>query len=126
MKNFKKLKVWEKAWQIAIDVYRFSDTLERQQTFTFSSQITRAALSIPSNIAEGSSKRSEKDYYRFLEFSLGSAFELETQLDIMKELEIGDTDIIKNIMDEVNEIQRMLYGLMNSLSKANGVLATDG
>ena len=44
----------------------------------------------------------------------------------MKELEIGDADIIKNIMGEVNEIQRMLYGLMNSLSKANGVLATDG
>jgi four helix bundle protein len=116
MKNFKQLKVWQKGREIAIDTYKMSESLDRQQSFTFSSQITRAALSIPSNIAEGSSKRSEKDYYRFLEIALGSSFELETQLDIMKELKISDALLFDDLIVKINEEQRMLYGLMNSLS----------
>lgn len=102
MKNFKQLKVWQQGKQIAIQVCKLSDTLDRQGSFTFSSQITRAAFSIPSNIAEGSSRRSEKDYHRFLEIALGSAFELETQLEIMQELELTDSNDISKIIVTIN------------------------
>lgn len=115
MKNYKQLKIWHKGKMIATEVYKLSEMLEKQQSFTFSSQITRAALSIPSNIAEGSSRRSEKDYYRFLEISLGSTFELETQLEIMEELKIGDSSMISELISMINEEQRMIYGLMKSL-----------
>lgn len=116
MKNFKKLKVWQQGKKIAIEVYRLTEKLERQQTFTFSSQITRAALSIPSNIAEGSSRRSEKDYFRFLEIALGSSFELETQLEVMQELEIVSAKEIEVLIEQINEEQKMIYGLMNTLN----------
>lgn len=118
MKNFKQLKVWQQGREIAIDVYKLSESLDRQQSYTFSSQITRAALSIPSNIAEGSGKRSDKEYFRYFEIALGSSFELETQLDIMRELKIGECAFIEALIDNTNEEQRMLYGLMNSLGKS--------
>ncbi|MEZ4720474.1 MAG: four helix bundle protein [Flavobacteriales bacterium] len=119
MKNFKQLKVWQQGKQIAIEVYKLSEKLDRQGSFTFSSQITRAAVSISSNIAEGSSRRSEKEYYRYLEIALGSSFELETQLEIMKELEVSEASEAAKIIELINEEQRMLHGLMNNLDTKN-------
>ncbi len=117
MKNFKKLKVWQRGWEIAIEVYKLSESLERQQSYTFSSQITCAALSIPSSITEGSGKRSEEEYFPYLEITLGSSFELEIQLDIMQELKIGESASMKVLIDRINEEQPLLYGMMNSLLK---------
>lgn len=80
MKNFKQLLVWQKGFRIAVECFKLIENFPKEEKFSLSNQITRAAVSIPSNIAEGSSRSSEKDYHRFLELSLGSAFELETQL----------------------------------------------
>ena len=79
------------------------------------SQITRAAVSIPSNIAEGSSRSSDKDYRRFIEFSLGSSFELETQLLIAKAINVGAEDLANTILKDVDEEQKMLISFMNKL-----------
>ena len=86
MKNFKELKVWQKGVEIAVTSYKLVDTFPTSEKYSLSQQITRAAVSIPSNIAEGSSRRSEKEYARFLEISLGSCFELETQYLIAQKL----------------------------------------
>jgi len=83
MRNFKQLLIWQKGFQIAVKSYQVVSSFPKEEKYSITSQITRAAVSIPSNIAEGSSRSSMKDYNRFLEISLGSSFELETQLLIL-------------------------------------------
>ena len=89
MRNFKELKIWQKGFEIAVDTYKLTETFPPTEKFSLAQQATRAAVSIPSNIAEGSSRFSEKDYKRFIEISLGSSFELETQLLIAKAVNFG-------------------------------------
>jgi len=84
MRNFKDLKIWQKGFDIAICSFKLTSTFPKEEKFGMCSQVTRAAVSIPSNIAEGSSRNSEKDYSRFVEISLGSSYELETHLLIAK------------------------------------------
>lgn len=115
MTDFKQLKVWQQGKEIAIQVYRLSTLLEQQAAFTFSAQITRVALSIPSNIAEGSSRRTETDYLRFLELAQGSAFELETQLEIINGLGLIESSKAVEIIALLNEEQEMIYELMGQL-----------
>ncbi|MDQ6814220.1 MAG: four helix bundle protein, partial [Bacteroidota bacterium] len=90
MRNFKELKIWQKGFDIAVDAYKLTASFPSSEKFGLNSQMTRAAVSIPSNIAEGSSRKSDKDYHRFVEISLGSAYELETQLLIAKAVDFGD------------------------------------
>lgn len=95
--------------------YQLISNVESRNEYVFHTQVGRAALSIPSNIAEGSSRRSEKEYVRFLEIALGSSFELETQLEIMLELKLVDNQATVELIELVNQVQRMLYGLMNAI-----------
>jgi four helix bundle protein len=78
MRNFKELKIWQKSFQIAVNSFRITSIFPAQEKFGMALQINKAGVSIPSNIAEGSSRSSDKDYNRFIEISLGSSFELET------------------------------------------------
>jgi len=78
MRNFKQLLIWQKGFQIAVKSFQFTSSFPKEEKFRLTIQLTRAAVSIPSNIAEGSSRTSSKDYNRFLEISLGSSFEMET------------------------------------------------
>jgi four helix bundle protein len=78
MKDFKKLLIWEKGMDIVVEAYNVAKLLPVEEKYSIKSQLTSAAISIPQNIAEGSSRRSTKDYIRFLEYALGSAFEVET------------------------------------------------
>ncbi len=80
MKNFKKLIVWQRSMQLACETTNVVNKLPNAEKFTYRDQIVRSSISIPSNIAEGSSRDSRKDFKRFLQISLGSSFELETQL----------------------------------------------
>jgi len=80
MRNFRKLKIWKQGIDIVKEIYKISQKLPSEEKFGLKSQITRAAVSIPSNIAEGSSRSSNKDFNRFLEIALGSLFELQTQI----------------------------------------------
>jgi len=116
MKNFKELKIWQKGMRIANDCYKLVAQFPNQEKFGLCTQITRSAVSIPSNIAEGSSRRSEKEYCRYIEISLGSAFELETQLLIAHELNYGDAALRSRILSDVWEEQKMLVKFMSSLA----------
>ena len=102
MRNFKQLKIWQKGFDIAVESFKLTSGFPKQETYGISSQITKAAVSIPSNIAEGSSRSSEKDYNRFLEISLGSSFELETQLLIAGAVNYGDGTIRNEILKSID------------------------
>lgn len=96
MRNFKELKIWQKGFQIAVNCFKLTGSFPKEEKYGITSQITKAAVSIPSNVAEGSSRSSEKDYNRFVEISLGSTFELETQLLIAAAVNFGEEDIRSN------------------------------
>ncbi len=116
MRNFKELKIWQKGFEIAVDAYKLVEAFPKSEKFSLAQQVTRAAASIPSNIAEGSSRRSEKDYYRFIEISLGSSFELETQLLIAKAVKFGDENVLNQTLGKIDEEQKMLMAFANKLS----------
>ena len=92
MKNFKNLKVWQRGIELVVDVYKKTNNFPNEELYGLTSQIKRSAISIPSNIAEGSGRGSKKDFNRFLDISLGSSFELETQLIIAKRLDFINDD----------------------------------
>ena len=117
MQDFKKLKVWEKALELGVLSNKFTATLPENQKYGLSDQINRCSISISSNIAEGSSRFSQKDYARFIEIAMGSGYELETQLMISEHLHIGDEEVRKIILQNLNEVQRMLMGFRQALLK---------
>ena len=113
--NFKKLKIWKDSLELVFDTYRITKTFPNEERFGLISQLNRCVVSIPSNIAEGSSKSSDKHFKTFLETALGSAFEWETQIIIAKGLqyieEIKFNELIKNIHD----IQKMISSFKDKL-----------
>lgn len=117
MKNFKQLLIWQKGFQIAVQSFQLTASFPKEERFSLSNQITRAAVSISSNVAEGSSRESERDYHRFLEISLGSCYELETQLLIAEAVKYGDEQLRRELIQHVQEERKMLVGFMGKLSK---------
>lgn len=117
MKNFKELRIWQKGMDIAVNCFKLTAAFPKEEKFGLTLQITKAGVSIPSNIAEGSSRHSEKDYSRFIEISLGSSYELETQLLIAQRVNFGDEDILKQTLTDVNDEQKMLMGFGNKLNQ---------
>ncbi|WP_315820272.1 four helix bundle protein [Paraflavitalea speifideaquila] len=117
MRNFKDLKIWQKGFDIAVLTFKLTSTFPKEEKFGLCSQVTRAAVSIPSNIAEGSSRNSGKDYSRFVEISLGSSFELETQLLIAKAANFGDSNLTNELLQQIDEEQKMLMSFLSKLKK---------
>ena len=115
MRDFKKLRVWTKGIEVAKKTYLLTSEFPSNERYGLISQMNRAAVSIPSNIAEGSGRRSEKEYRRFLEIALGSAFELETQLIISKEMEWSNKENIEKLLEQVTDAQRMITGFIKKL-----------
>jgi four helix bundle protein len=106
-----------KRFDIAVDCFKLTEDFPSEQKFALTSQINRSGVSIPSNIAEGSSRSSEKDYNRFLEISLGSCFELETQLLISQAVKYGDNTMTNKILANIDEEEKMMMSFMNKLNK---------
>jgi four helix bundle protein len=117
MKNFKELRIWQKGMDIAVNCFRLTEEFPKEEKFGLSIQITRAGVSIPSNIAEGSSRSSEKDYARFIEISMGSSYELESQLLIAQRLSYGNQSLLSQTITDVNDEQKMLMGFGSKLNK---------
>lgn len=115
MKNFEQLKIWQKGFEIAVNAIKLTSPFPQEQKFGLALQITKAAISIPSNIAEGSSRSSKKDYHRFLEISLGSSFELDTQLLIAKTVNFGQIDLIDLLLKQIDEEQKMIMSFMRKV-----------
>ena len=112
MSDFRDLNVWQKAMTLARDVYAFSNKLPSEEKFGLVSQIRRCAVSIPSNIAEGSKRRTKQDFMQFLKIASGSAAELETQLLLAKDIYKIPIDAL---LEGLKEVQRMLETLMKKL-----------
>ncbi|QDH78455.1 four helix bundle protein [Echinicola soli] len=117
MHNFKELKVWQKSVDYAIKIYQMTQGFPQEEKFGLTSQMRRAGVSIPSNIAEGCTKTSYKSFANSLEISLGESFELETQLEISKRIGLVTEDMNEEIQSDLSEIQRMIIGLKSTLTK---------
>jgi four helix bundle protein len=115
MQDFKKLKVWEKAIQLGVLSNQFTTTLPQHQKYAHSDQINRCSISISSNIAEGSSRSSQKEYSRFIEIAMGSGYELESQLIISDHLQVGDEEVRKILLQNLNEVQKMIYTFIRNI-----------
>jgi four helix bundle protein len=115
MHNLKELKIWHKAIELSTEIYRLTANFPTEEKYGLTSQIRRAAVSIPSNIAEGAGRNSDKEFTYFLGISNGSSYELQTQLIISKNLNlINDVD---QILDQIDQIQKMNYSLQAKFSK---------
>lgn len=117
MKNFKELIIWEKGIELVKSVYALSKQFPSEEEFGMISQVTRAAVSIPANIAEGSSRKSEKDYARFIRIALGSAFEVQTYLGIAKEMNWSTNEkLLPNELLLEKEI-KMMHSFIRKLGR---------
>lgn len=115
MRNYRKYEVWQNAMVLTNAIYDLCKLLPDNELYGLRSQMQRASVSIACNIAEGSAKSSKKDFKRFLEMSLGSAFELETLLTIAKMRQFITSITYDETTDKLDSIQRQLHGLINSL-----------
>ena len=113
--NYKKLIVWQKSMTLAKQIYLLTDLLPQRETYTMSNQMRRAAISVPSNIAEGHSRSSKAEYIHFLSISRGSVSELETQLLLCREIGYFSQEQIESQMSLCDEIQKMLSKMINTL-----------
>ncbi len=108
--DHKDLEVWKKSIGLVKSIYQITKNFPKEEIYGLTSQIKRAAISIPSNIAEGCARNSDKELIQFIYISLGSLAELETQLIISKELGYFENDL--NIQTEIRNIRKMLLGLI--------------
>jgi four helix bundle protein len=118
VKNFKKLLIWQKGMELVERVYQLTRELPLEERFGLRSQLASAAVSVPANIAEGSARSSAKEYRRFLEISLGSLYELETQVLILDRIKLADTELKQSILTLIDEEQRMVSALIRKLNEA--------
>jgi four helix bundle protein len=114
--NFRELKIWKDSMSLVKEVYLITQKLPMNEKFGLISQINRSAVSIPSNIAEGSGRSSEKEFTHFLNIAISSSFELETQLILIFDLFEIETS---SCIDKIVELQKMISGFKKSLIKIN-------
>lgn len=124
MINFRKLEIWQRGLSLSSEVYKLAARLPPAERFGICAQMQRAVVSIPSNIAEGCSRSSKLEYKRFLEISMGSAFELETQLLIVRDTYAELSHEVDSLVLELQNIQPMINGYIEAL-KAD-IKATQG
>ena len=115
MPGYRELKVWQLAMELAEDVYKLCAEFPRQETYGLISQMQRAAVSIPSNIAEGQARNSGKEFMRFLGIARGSLAELETQLMLAQRLGYIAVEKANIVLGKAEEIGKMLKGLQKSI-----------
>lgn len=116
MSGYQDLSVWKKSMSVSVSVYELTKQLPKEETYGLISQMRRAAVSIASNIAEGHGRRSKGDFDRFLSIANGSKAELETQLLLCELLKYLKNEEIKNLMDDLKEIGKMIYGLQSKIT----------
>jgi four helix bundle protein len=115
--GFTDLEVWQLSKELVVEIYRITAHFPAEERYGLTSQIRRAAVSIGSNIAEGSARGTNKDFARFVLIALGSAAEVKCQLLFAKELNFVNKDEEQSIIEKVHQIARMLKGLRNSLNR---------
>jgi four helix bundle protein len=113
-RNFEELEVWKRACRLAVEIYK---ALADSREYSLKDQMTRAAVSVASNIAEGAERATQKEYLRFLDIAKGSAGELRTQLYIIVKLHIINEVEAQKLIEETRVISKMLQALQNALRK---------
>ena len=119
MRDYKKYLVWEKSQQLTLDIYRNTTSFPKEEQFGLISQIKRSSSSIPTNIAEGCGRNSDKDFCRFLYIAFGSANELEYQILLSSDLKFIELENAQKLLLQIEEVKKMLNGLITKLNKAN-------
>jgi len=117
MHNFRTLKVWQKARIVIQNAYKIVSVFPREEMFALSDQIRRASVSIAANIAEGCGRNSKEQFRYFLNVAQGSAYELETLIIVASDLGYSNTSSLDEITTQIQEVQKMLASLLNSLGK---------
>lgn len=112
---YRELKVWQKSMELVTQAYTCTGCFPKEETYGLTAQLRRAAISIPSNIAEGASRDSTKDFLRFIAISIGSLAEMETQFIIAKNLNFLTSDALIPLEEKAAEVGKMLRGLQKSL-----------
>jgi four helix bundle protein len=117
LKDFKELKVWHKAYGLALAVYEASRGFPREEIYGLTSQLRRSAVSIGANIAEGCGRRSDGELIRFLQIARGSSSEVEHHLLLARDLRFLSSDIHRDLEKRLQEVQRMLTSLVNAVQE---------
>jgi len=115
MKDFRQLKVWEKSHQLALAVYRATRVFPKEELYGLTSQIRRASMSIPTNIAEGCGRNTDAEFARFLQIAMGSASETEYQLILARDLEFLPKEVYEKLHNDTEEVKRMVASLLKTL-----------
>jgi four helix bundle protein len=115
MKNFRDLKVWQRAHDFVLRLYRSTNAFPRDEVYGLTSQIRRAALSVPSNIAEGCGRQGDPELARFCQIAMGSASEAEYQLLLAHDLGYLEAQEYQELDERLSEVKRMLNGLIQKL-----------
>ncbi|SMD42514.1 four helix bundle protein [Aquiflexum balticum DSM 16537] len=113
--NFKNLKVWQKSVDLAVKVYHITKEFPSEEKFGMTSQMRRASVSIPSNIAEGTAKSTSKSFVNSLDISLGESYELETQAIIANLVGLLDKEQFTSLESDISEVQRMINGFISTV-----------
>jgi len=115
VQSFRDLVVWQKSLQMSVMVYRLTQGFPKEELYGLSSQLRRAAVSVPSNIAERDGRLGTGEYRQFLGVARGSNLELQTQLEIARALELGDKRLLCEAEGLSHEVGKMIFGVLNSI-----------
>ena len=117
LKNYKELIVWQKSYRLCLDIYRISKGFPKEEKFGLTSQMRRAVVSIPSNIAEGYGRKTTREYVHALYVAYGSNCELETQVLLCRDLGYVTVEDMRKLEEGIGKVERMLKALIKSLEK---------
>lgn len=118
VRNHRDLIVWQRAVKFVTEVYRVTDSFPKRETYGLTSQIRRAAVSVPANISEGHGRRTDGSFALHLDIALGSVAELDTHFHIALQLEYLPKESYQKLMAELTEIKKMLYGLHRTVKQS--------
>jgi four helix bundle protein len=121
VKSFRDLLVWQRAIQLSVAIYRLTQGFPREELYGLSSQIRRASVSVPSNIAEGHGRLNTGEYRQFLGIARGSNFELQTQLEIARALGFGKSELLDEAEGLSHEVGKMIHGILEGIKDKDSV-----
>ena len=117
IKSYKDLRIWQFGIEIVESIYKLTEAFPKEEVYVLTSQMRRASISIPSNIAEGFARQYNREYIQFLYIAFGSCIELETHLEIVKKLKYNTVDKINEISDKLNHLTRMIMSLIKKIKQ---------
>lgn len=121
MHNLKELKIWNKAVELAVEVYKATGDFPKEEKYGITSQIRRSVVSISSNISEGAGRNSDKEFIHFLGIANGSSYELQTQLIVANKLALISDETVSVLLNHIDEIQKMNYRFQEKLRSTSNL-----